>query len=46
LIKNVTAIALVLGFVTSPVMAAQDAPFQHQAGFAYAVNTEKFADGL
>jgi hypothetical protein len=44
--KNVTALALVLGFVALPTVAAQDAPFQHQAGFAYAVNTEKFADGL
>jgi hypothetical protein len=46
LIKNVTAIALVLGFVTSPVMAAQDAPFQHQAGVNYSASTEELDNGL
>jgi hypothetical protein len=46
LIKNVTALALVLGFVALPTVAAQDAPFQHQAGFAYGANTEEFGDGL
>jgi hypothetical protein len=45
LMKNVTAIALVLGFVTLPAMAVQDAPFQHQAGVNYSANTEEFGDG-
>lgn len=44
--KNVTALALVLGFGTLPAMAAQDAPFQHEAGVKYAANTEEFGDGL
>jgi hypothetical protein len=44
--KNVTALALVLGFVALPAMAAQDTPFHHEAGLDYSANTEKFGDGL
>ena len=44
--KNVTALALVLGFVALPAMAAQDAPFHHEAGLKYSANTEEFGDGL
>jgi hypothetical protein len=44
--KNVTALALVLGFVALPAMAAQDAPFHHEAGLDYSANTEEFGDGL
>ncbi|NCO71140.1 MULTISPECIES: putative porin [Shewanella] len=44
--KNVTALALVLGFVALPAMAAQDAPFHHEASLGYSANTEEFGDGL
>jgi hypothetical protein len=43
--KNVTALALVLGFAALPAVAAQDAPFQHEAGLQYSANTEEFGDG-
>ncbi|GGP79054.1 putative porin [Shewanella ulleungensis] len=44
--KNVTALALVLGFAALPAVAAQDAPFHHEAGLEYSANTEEFGDGL
>jgi hypothetical protein len=44
--KNVTALALVLGFAALPAVAAEDAPFHHQAGLGYSANTEEFGDGL
>jgi hypothetical protein len=44
--KNVTALALVLGFVALPTVAAQNTPFQHQAGVTYSANSEELDDGL
>ncbi|WP_434949940.1 putative porin [Shewanella sp. HL-SH4] len=44
--KNVTALALLLGFVGLPAVAAQDAAFQHEAGLSYNANSEEFGDGI
>ncbi|ARD24085.1 putative porin [Shewanella japonica] len=44
--KNVTALALLSGLFALPAIAAQDAPFQHEAGLEYSANTEEFGDGI
>ncbi|MDO6613036.1 putative porin [Shewanella sp. 1_MG-2023] len=43
--KNVTALALLTSLFALPAMAAQDAPFQHEAGLKYSANSEEFGDG-
>ncbi|WP_144211488.1 putative porin [Shewanella donghaensis] len=44
--KNVTALALLTSLFALPAMAAQDAPFQHEAGLEYSANSEEFGDGI
>jgi len=44
--KKITALAILLGFVSVNAAAAQDNPYQHEAGLKYSANSEEFSDGL
>ncbi|WP_394200541.1 putative porin [Shewanella waksmanii] len=44
--KTLTNIALFAALVTPQVFAAQDNPFQHQAGVSYGANSEEVSDGV
>ncbi|WP_028773985.1 putative porin [Shewanella waksmanii] len=44
--KTLTKIALLTALASTQAFAAQDNPFQHQAGIAYNTNSEEVSDGI